>query len=295
MVGAAARPRDAVNRAADAPVLVTGAGGQLGSHLLALLGDRAVGVTRADLDITSGYQVAATIDEVAPGVVINAAAYTAVDAAEDDESTAEAVNVHAVRHLATAAKRNGARFVHVSTDYVFRGDASRPYEPTDPTGPRTAYGRTKLAGERAALSSGGWVVRTAWVYGGPSPNFVDTMLRLAAERATVTVVSDQVGSPTYVADLAAALVELAGSAVPPGVLHYVNAGTASWFDLAQETFRAAGLDPERVLPVSSAEFVRPAPRPAWSVLSTASWTAAGLSPPRPWQDALREYVAAAQE
>jgi dTDP-4-dehydrorhamnose reductase len=271
-------------------ILVTGASGQLGTALLDLLGTRAVGYTHADLDIGSGYAVEVAVRDTAPAVVINAAAYTAVDAAESDEASAAAINARAVGHLAAAARQHGARLLHVSTDYVFAGDASRPYEPDDPTEPRTAYGRTKLAGERLALEHGGSVVRTAWVYGGPSPNFVDTMLRLAGERDTVDVVADQVGSPTYVRDLAAALVELADTEVPAAVLHYTNAGTASWFDLAQETFRAAGLDPARVHPVSSAQFVRPAPRPSWSVLSTAAWTAAGLSPPRPWQEALHDYV-----
>ena len=136
------------------------------------------------------------------------------------------------------------------------------------------------------------VVRTAWVYGGPGANFVDTMLRLAEQRPTVDVVSDQLGSPTYVHDLAAALVELGSSSAGPGVLHYVNSGIASWFDLAQEVFRAAGHDAERVRPVSSAQFVRPAPRPSWSVLSTAAWDATGLTPLRPWTEALAAVVAA---
>jgi dTDP-4-dehydrorhamnose reductase len=136
------------------------------------------------------------------------------------------------------------------------------------------------------------VVRTAWVYGGPGPNFVDTMLRLEQERDTVDVVADQTGSPTYVRDLAAALVELGRASVAPGVLHYANAGSASWFELARETFRLAGADPERVRPTDTASFPRPAPRPAWSVLSTRAWQEAGLSAPRPWREALAEKVAA---
>jgi dTDP-4-dehydrorhamnose reductase len=270
--------------------LVTGAHGQLGTHLLDLLGDGAVGVSHSDLDITSAEAVDAAVRDVHPDVVVNAAAYTAVDAAETDEDTAYAVNATAVRQLATACASSGARLLHVSTDYVFDGTASRPYQPDDPTGPRTAYGRTKLAGERFALDHGGRVVRTAWVYGGPSANFVDTMLRLTSERETLDVVDDQIGSPTYVRDLAAALVELGRLPDAPGLLHYANAGTASWFHLAQEVFRAAGLDPERVRPVSSARFVRPAPRPAWSVLSTEAWTAAGLGAPRDWRSAVHEYV-----
>jgi dTDP-4-dehydrorhamnose reductase len=273
--------------------LVIGASGQLGTHLLRLLGEDAIGVGRADLDLTSAAAVSARIGDVRPNVVVNAAAWTAVDDAETSEDAAYAVNATAPLHLARAVAERGGRLVHVSTDYVFDGAGTRPYEPDDPTKPRTAYGRTKLAGEQAVLSAlpSAWVVRTAWIYGGPSANFVDTMLRLAQSRPTVDVVADQTGSPTWVRDLAEALVTLAESAARPGVLHYVNTGTATWFELAQEVFRAAGHDPDRVRPTTSAAFVRPAPRPAWSVLSTASWTARGLPAPRDWRSAVQEYVA----
>ena len=275
--------------------LVTGAGGQLGHHLMQQLPSAdVVGLTRAELDITSAVAVREMIADADPDVVVNAAAYTAVDAAESDEHTARAVNVDGPANLAAAvAERGGCRLVHVSTDYVFGGAGNRPYEVSDPTEPRTAYGRTKLAGERAVadlLPGRGHIVRTAWVYGGPGANFVDTMLRLEAERDTVDVVCDQVGSPTWVGDLAGALVELGRSAVGGSLMHFVNAGAASWFDLAQETFRLAGADPARVRPVTSEAFVRPAPRPAWSVLSTTSWTARGFTAPRDWRAALRDYV-----
>jgi dTDP-4-dehydrorhamnose reductase len=269
--------------------LVTGGGGQLGTHAAALLGNRAVVLSRPDLDITDPGAVERVIAEHRPDVVLNAAAYTAVDAAETDEPGAALVNETGPRLLAEALARHGGRLIHVSTDYVFAGDATRPYEPDDPTGPRTAYGRTKLAGERAvraALPDRSHVVRTAWVYGGPSANFVDTMLRLERERDTVDVVADQTGSPTWVRDVAAALIELGDAAPPAGVLHYANGGQASWFELARAVFRLAGADPDRVHPTTSAAFVRPAPRPAWSVLSARSWTAAGLSAPRPWPEAL---------
>ena len=272
--------------------LVTGAGGQLGVHLVSQLrsaGADVVGLTRAELDITSAQDVSDAITGHQPDVVINAAAYTAVDAAEDDEDTATRVNAVGPSILAQTLAAHGGRLVHVSTDYVFDGAAHEPYEIDDPVAPLTAYGRSKLAGEVAvhsALPDRSHVVRTAWVYGGPGPNFVDTMLRLETERDTLTVVDDQIGSPTWVGDLAAALIEVGGSSVPAGTLHYTNAGQASWFDLARETFRLSGADPERVQPTDSASFVRPAPRPAWSVLSTSSWTDAGLQPPRPWADAL---------
>jgi dTDP-4-dehydrorhamnose reductase len=275
--------------------LVTGAGGQLGTHLAELLaGAELLAPTRGELDITDQLAVRRAIDEFRPDVVVNTAAYTAVDAAESDEPAADAINHLGAENLARALAAAGSgRLVHVSTDYVFAGDASEPYDVDAPTGPTGAYGRTKLAGERAVLSAlpaRAHVVRTAWVYGGPGPNFVDTMLRLEQERDTVDVVADQVGSPTYVRDLAAALIALGGSASAPAVLHYANAGQASWFDLARETFRLAGADPERVRPTDTASFPRPARRPAWSVLSTRAWEAAGLPAPRPWPEALAEKV-----
>ena len=275
--------------------LVTGAAGQLGTHLLELLdGADVVGVTRADLDITDGDAVDALVRDTRPDVVVNAAAYTAVDAAEEAEADAFAGNELGPRLLAEALARRGGRLVHVSTDYVFAGDATRPYEPDDPTGPRTVYGRSKLAGEQAVRAAlpGSHVVRTAWVYGGPSANFVDTMIKLEQSRETVDVVNDQLGSPTWVRDLAAALIALGSTDVPGAVLHYVNSGQASWFDLAREVFRLVGADPERVHPVSSAQFPRPAPRPAWSVLGTTSWTNLDLPAPRSWQAALRDALAA---
>lgn len=278
--------------------LITGAGGQLGHHLAARLAagpDEVVTRTRTQLDITAADAVEAAVATHRPDVVVNAAAYTAVDAAEADEAAAARVNATGPGLLAAALARHGGRLLHVSTDYVFAGTATTPYEPGDPTGPRTAYGRTKLAGEAAALAAlpgRATVVRTAWVHGGPGPNFVATMLRLARERPGVDVVADQIGSPTWVGDLAAALLELGRSGVATPVLHYVNAGQASWHELAQAVFAAAGADPARVHPVTSAQFPRPAPRPAWSVLSTAAWTDAGLTAPRPWGEGVADSVAA---
>jgi dTDP-4-dehydrorhamnose reductase len=273
--------------------LITGVGGQLGTRLVELLASEdVVGLTIDDLDITAPDAVDATIRDVGPDVVVNAAGYTAVDAAESAEQDAFAVNELGPRLLATALARHGGRLVHVSTDYVFDGRARRPYEPNDPTDPRTVYGRSKLAGERAALAAlpACHVVRSAWMFGGPGPNFVDTMLSLERSRDTVDVVDDQIGSPTWVRDLAGALIRLGSSSAPAGVLHYVNGGQASWFDLAQEVFRLVGADPERVRPVPSARFPRPAPRPAWSVLSTQSWTNCAFPAPREWRVALRECL-----
>jgi dTDP-4-dehydrorhamnose reductase len=276
--------------------LVTGAGGQLGTHLVeALRGEDVLAPGHGELDITDPAAVRDLIARHRPDVVLNAAAYTAVDAAEENEADADRVNHLGPARLAAAAAEVGARLVHVSTDYVFAGDAREPYDVDAPVAPTGAYGRTKLAGERAVLSELGgraYIVRTAWVYGGPGPNFVDTMLRLERERETVDVVADQVGSPTFVGDLAAALVALGRrDDVPGGVLHYVNAGRASWYELACEVFRLAGADPDRVRPTDTASFPRPARRPAWSVLSTRAWTAAGLPAPRPWRDALAAALA----
>jgi dTDP-4-dehydrorhamnose reductase len=272
--------------------LITGAGGQVGqeaSELFATAGWEVVACDRHRLDISDRAAVLAAVADSGATAVVNLAAWNAVDAAETDLDGALAVNAIAVRHLAEACRRTGARLCHVSTDYVFDGTATTPYEPSDPTNPRTADGRTKLAGETEALRILGertHIVRTAWVYGGPGANFVDTMRRLESERPSVNVVADQLGSPTFAGDLAEALIALGRSDAPPGVLHFANAGQASWFDLARETFRLVGADPQRVHPVTTADFPRPAPRPAWSVLSSAAWVAAGLPAPRPWQDAL---------
>jgi dTDP-4-dehydrorhamnose reductase len=276
--------------------MITGAGGQLAYHLAAQL--RAaeaefVELGIDELDITVPDAVNDAVSRHKPDVLVNAAAYTAVDKAETDEATANAVNETGPALLAAAQAAHGGRLVHISTDYVFAGTATEPYEPDDAVGPRTAYGRTKLAGElavRAALPADSHVIRTAWVYGGPTPNFVDTMLRLEKERETLTVVADQLGSPTYVDDLAGGIIELVAHGVPAGTLHYTNAGTASWCDLARETFRLVGADPERVRPITTAEYPVPAPRPAWSVLSPRAWIAAGLTAPRPWAEALADHL-----
>ena len=284
--------------------LVTGARGQLGHDLLDVLaarGERSVTAAgRADLDLTDEDGVRSRVRDWLStaesrgdrAVLLNAAAYTAVDAAENDEATARVVNGEAPGWLADELAGRG-RLVHVSTDYVFDGAATEPYPVDAPPAPRSAYGRTKAAGERAVAAAGGdaTVVRTAWVYGRHGANFVRTMLRLEAERETVSVVDDQIGSPTWSADLAAGLVELGArtTAFPP-VLHYTNSGQVSWCGLARAVFEEAGADPARVLPVTSDAFPRPAPRPAYSVLDGGAWISAGLTPARTWRDALAEAM-----
>ena len=271
--------------------LVTGAGGQLGTDVVAALrGDEVGALSRAELDIADAPAVARAVEEFAPDVVVNAAAYTAVDAAESDEDAAYRVNATGPAVLAAALAGTKARLVHVSTDYVFPGDATRPYDVDDPTGPKSAYGRTKLAGEQAVrelLPDAGFVVRTAWVYGADGGgNFVKTMARLERERDTIDVVDDQRGSPSWTADLATALVELGRSAVPAGTYHCTNCGDTTWFGLARAVFEELGADPDRVRPTTTDAFPRPAARPAYSVLSGTAWQRAGLTPLRPWPDAL---------
>lgn len=289
-------------------LLVPGGSGQLGSELAALAGDDLLvhAPGSAELDITRTGAVVEAVSDLAARaaeagfrpVVINAAAYTAVDAAETDEDRAFALNADGPRVLAAACSSRRVPLLHVSTDYVFPGDADRPYEPGDELGPRTAYGRTKAAGEDAVLGSGArsWVVRTAWVYGATGGNFVKTMARLESERDTLSVVDDQRGSPTSAADLAAGLLELAGRVAggdgpADRVLHCTGAGDTTWFGLARAVFAELGADPERVRPCSSAEFPSPAARPAYSVLADSSWRAAGLTPMRPWREALSDFFA----
>lgn len=280
--------------------LITGADGQLGTDLQRVLAGDAIDITavdRPDLDITDSAAVREAFERIRPDVVLNAAAYTAVDAAESDEDTAYLVNAVAPGHLARAAAAADARFVHVSTDYVFAGDGARPYREDDETQPNTAYGRTKLAGEQAvlALHPGAYVVRTAWVYGQTGGNFVKTMLRLAATNDTVSVVDDQRGSPTWSQDLARGLVALVRSDAAPGVYHCTNSGDTTWFEFTRAIFAAAGLDPQRVLPTTSEAFVRPAPRPAYSVLSPEKWLAAGLPTMPSWLSALQSALSGARE
>lgn len=269
---------------------MTGAGGQLGRELIRLAPDaRAFG--RRDLDITDADAVAAVLE---PGdVVLNCAAFTAVDRAESDVAAAFAGNETGPAVLAAACARVEARLIQLSTDYVFAGVHDRPYETTDPTGPVSVYGASKLAGEQAVLKLApqAHVVRTAWVYAGRGSDFVATMLRLERERDTVNVVDDQLGAPTYAADLAAALLELAGRPDAPRLLHATNAGQATWFDLARAVFEGVGADPARVRPCDSSAFPRPARRPAYSVLSHRAWDDAGLTPLRQWEVALGDALA----
>lgn len=279
--------------------LVTGAAGMLGRELVAALA--AAGQTEvsaadhARLDLTDADAVRAAV----PGhdVVINAAAFTDVDRAEAEPDAAMAVNGRAVARLAEICARTGARLLQISTDYVFTGDAARPYPEDAPTAPVNSYGRSKLAGEWGVLESlpnRGYVVRTAWLYGKHGPNFVATMLRLAAERDTVEVVADQTGQPTWSYALAQRLVELGRRAVagaaPAGIYHATASGQTTWYGLARAVFDRAGFDPDRVRPTTSDRFPRPARRPAYSVLAHDRWRLAGLPPMADWHAMLGEAL-----
>jgi dTDP-4-dehydrorhamnose reductase len=279
--------------------LVTGAAGMLGSDLcdvLATAGEREVTAAGRDLlDITD----AAAVDAVVAGhhVVLNAAAWTDVDAAEQHEAQAALVNGRGVENLARACAGSGALLLHVSTDYVFPGDATAPYPEDAPTGPVNAYGRTKLLGEGAVadlLPGTGYVVRTAWLYGPREGDFVSTMLRLAGERDTIEVVDDQVGQPTWSWALAAQLVALAGAAAaghaPPGIYHGTASGETSRYGLAREVFALAGHDPGRVRPTSSAAYPRPARRPTRTVLGHDRWALADLPALPPWRAMLAQAM-----
>jgi dTDP-4-dehydrorhamnose reductase len=252
--------------------LVTGASGMLGTDLvaaLASLGESVTGIDRATLDVTDAVSVTDAITCHRPDVVVNCAAWTAVDDAEAAEEQALAVNAGGAASLAASCAASGARMVQVSTDYVFAGDACRPYAEDAVPAPRTAYGRTKLAGERAVLGrlpGSGYVVRTAWLYGAHGPNFIRTVIRLESQQPTVAVVDDQHGQPTWTIDVASQIIALIQSGAPPGIYHATSSGQTTWFGLALEIFGLLGADPARVRPIPSSELIRSAPRPPYSVL-----------------------------
>ena len=286
-------------------MLVTGAGGQLGRELaLRLRADEAVCLPRAALDLTDARAVQATLARLRPRVVINAAAYTAVDRAETEPELAFAANRDAPAVLARACAEVGAALLHVSTDYVFEGASRRPWREDDATGPINVYGASKLAGEQAIQRAlpRHLIVRTAWLFGAHGPNFVRTVLRLARERGSLRIVHDQTGSPTWAGHLAEALIVLArriaaGEALPFGVYHYAGAPATSWHGFAEAIVHAAVTQgmlaaPVPVVPITTAEFPMPARRPAWSVLDGARMAATfGLAPPD-WRAGLDQTLAA---
>ncbi len=273
--------------------LITGAGGMLGQDLQqALAGREVTALSRAELDVTDAQATLAAV--AGHDVVINAAAYTKVDDAESHEPEAYVINATGAANLARAAAAHGAILVQLSTDYVFDGTATTPYAEDAPLRPVSAYGRTKAEGERLARALNPErtiIVRTAWLYGAHGPNFAKTMLRLAASHDTVSVVIDQVGQPTWTLDLAQQIVALLDAGATSGIHNGTASGEASWYDFTRAIFSVCGLDPDRVRPTDSSQFVRPAPRPAYSVLGHDSWRHIGLAPLRDWRLALDDAAA----
>ena len=270
-------------------ILVVGAGGMLGRDLMSELGDLNVeGLARKDLDIRDSAQVAEAVSGF--DVVINAAAYTKVDDAETNGELAFGVNAAGAENLALGTAAANAHLVQVSTDYVFDGRAQTPYSEDAPAHPLSVYGQSKRNGENSVmkLNPRFSIVRTAWLYGENGPNFPKTVARLGREREFLEVVDDQIGQPTSTIDVARLIRALILGGNPSGVFHATNSGATSWWKFAQVLFEKAGWDPTRVRPISSAEFVRPAPRPGWSVLGHDRWEACGLKGPRPWEEALEE-------
>ncbi len=280
-------------------VLVAGAAGMLGLDVLragARAGHELVGIDLPELDITDAAAVQRALERIQPDAVLNCAAWTDVDGAETHVEQAHAVNADGAGNLARAGALAGVPLVHVSTDYVFSGEAcvdasgaQRAYVESDPTGPRSVYGESKLAGEQQVLAASGahTVVRSAWLFGVGGRNFAETMLRLAAERDAVQVVTDQVGCPTWTGHLAPALLGLIERRVS-GLVHLAGAGRVSWNGFAVEIFRQAEVDC-RVEAAATADMRRPAPRPAWSVLESQR---EDVLPLPPWQDGLAGYLAA---
>jgi dTDP-4-dehydrorhamnose reductase len=276
--------------------LITGAGGKLGRALLAELtaegvsADAVAAPRREALDITDARSVRTAVERHDPDIVVNCAAWTAVERAEDEERQARRVNGDAVRYLVEACRRQGSRLVHVSTDYVFGGERRTPYPEDAMPAPRNAYGRSKLAGEhavRTGLPDRGVVLRTAWLHGGHGRDFVRTMLAREASQDVVDVVDDQWGQPTRAADVAARIVELSRLPAATGVFHATNAGATTWNGFCREIFRLIGADPGRVRRISSAALAGPVQRPEYTVLGHGRWAEVGLTPLPHWRDALR--------
>ena len=276
-------------------VLVTGCRGQLGSELMALLDaadqHEVLGVDLPEVDLTDRDASLSLVTQWRPDVVIHAAAFTAVDACEAQPELAYAANCGATRFLADGARRVGAHVVYLSTDYVFDGSKASPYLEWDQPAPQSVYGATKLGGE-LEIDPGWSIARTSWVCGFHGNNMVKTLLRLADERDTLSFVDDQIGHPTFAHDLSAMVVKLGVERVP-GVFHTTNQGAVSWYGFARAVFAAAGHDPDRISPITTAELdpPRPAPRPANSVLDNLAWRLHGFAPSRDFHEPLDEVVA----
>jgi len=279
--------------------LITGGSGQLGIAASQELGERGIFFTAwdsRDLDITQGPIVRNFISQLSPKVIINCAAWTDVDGAETNESQASRVNGDGAENISIAARKCGAKLIHISTDYVFSGENKTPWQVGDAINPQSTYGRTKADGESRVLLAhpeNSSIVRTAWLYSPWGNNFAKTMTRLALNAdGEVRVVNDQMGQPTSATDLAKQIINLGLSSSSAGVYHGTNSGEATWFEFAQEIFKLAGADSSRVVPVSSSEYPRIAKRPSYSVLSHDSWSKTSLHPMRDWRIAIEEAMPA---
>jgi len=277
-------------------ILITGSAGMLGNDVLAAAvagGHEPLALTRAQLDITDADAVKAAVSGARPEVVVNCAAWTDVDGAQEAVGAAHAINGAGAGNVAGAAAAAGAWTIHISSDYVFDGTKTEPYLESDSVAPQSVYGAAKLEGERAVASAAPGrhtIVRSSWLFGTEGPCFPATIMRLAAEREQLTVVSDQVGCPTFTGDLAQALVKLAAADdSPPGILHVAGGGQCSWFEFAREIVGLAGASCD-VVPVPTSEFPRPAPRPAFSVLRSERGSLAPALPD--WQAGLARYMSA---
>jgi len=270
-------------------ILIVGSKGMFGCDLLSMLGGRARGLGRDDIDITSPVSAQRVLSTLKPAMVINCAAYTDVDGCETNCETATQVNADGVVNLATVTRDIGARLVQISSDYVFDGGKGAPYLEDDRTGPLSVYGQSKLAGERAAaINPDHLIVRTQWLYGIHGKNFVETMLRMGAEKDLLTVVDDQIGSPTWTVDLCRAIIALNNRGCR-GIYHAANAGFCSWNGFARAIFEEAGL-PVCVHSMTTAELNRPARRPLYSTLDCSKLERDSGFKPQPWRDALRAYL-----
>ena len=273
-------------------ILITGSNGMLGHDLIEVLKDNheLILTTSNTLDITNKNQVFEVICEAEPDVVINSAAYTDVDGCEENHDLAYAVNGEGVKNLALACKEVDCALVHISTDYIFNGKNDRPWVEDDEIGPISVYGKSKLKGEEAILDilDQYFIVRTAWLYGINGKNFPKTMLELAKNHSEITVVYDEVGTPTYTPDLACGISELIETDYY-GIYHLTNSGSCSWCEFARYIFEVAGRD-VKIVPVTASEFARPAPRPSYSVLENRNWVEKGFKPLRSYKKAIKEYI-----
>jgi len=273
-------------------ILITGSSGMLGHDLIEILKDNheLILTSSKTLDITDNNRVIEFICENKPDIVINSAAYTNVDGCEENQETAYSINGDGVRNLAIGCSKIDCPLVHISTDYVFNGKNTKPWVEDDEIGPISVYGKSKLKGEEAILEilDKFFIIRTAWLYGINGSNFPKTMLELAKNHSEITVVYDEVGTPTYTPDLAKAISQLIETDYY-GIYHITNSGSCSWCEFARYIFEIAGKD-VKVIPVTASEFARPAPRPHYSVLENKKWIDNGFEPLRSYKDAIKEYI-----